>query len=294
MMFMNPVVMQLSLLFLVVGTLLLLLVKKLKHVMSANGKKGLFYLLAALLLFAVGAIFSLETLFQQRLLINYAAMVLYFALVGTLHIFAMEAFLQWEDELKSYAQPVFTLVTALIGAVGFINVADYFGLPGFHLYLLPAILAFLVPLLFRQLWLMLVYFPVPLYVRWHYPIARNISMPDTDELRNLRIVSLEFNKVPNAPKSIFKAKAPENMNFGKFFYHFINDYNHRTPEAPIAFKDENNQAYGWSFYLKPNLLGLTRNINPELTVNANKLMEHCTIVCERVVEVKAAGGLQKN
>lgn len=281
---MNPGVLQLSLVFLVVGTLLLALVKKLKMVISANGKKGIFYLLAAIVVFAIGGILSAESLFAGNLVLNFSVTFMFFLLLGIVHLLAMESLLSWEEEVKGFAQPFFTFVTAMIGSIGFINAADYVGLPGFHLHFLSAALAFFIPLLFQGQWRMLVQFPVPVYQRWYYPVSRNISMPDSDELRNLRIISLEFEKVPNGSKTIFKAKAPESMNFGKFFYHFINDYNHRSPEAPIAYKDENNQVYGWAFYIKPNLIGATRSVNPELTITSNRLKEHTTIVCQRVSE----------
>lgn len=281
---MNIGVLQFSLIFLIVGGILIAVVKKLKVVFSANGKKGLFYLLAAVCLFAIAGLLSKESLFAGNLVINYGVIQLYFLFLGTLHLFAMEAFLSWEDHVKTSSQIIFTIFTVLFGSLGFINAAAWIGVSGFHFFFLSGVILFIVPGLFQRLWGVLVNFPVPVYQKWYYPIARNIILPDTDELKNLRIVSLEFSKVANGPKTVFKAKAPENMNFGKFFYHFINDYNHRTPEAPIVFKDERNQAYGWHFYIKPNLFGSTRNVNPELTIHANDLKEHITIICQRVVE----------
>lgn len=280
---MNISVVQISIVLLVIGTILLAVIKRVKKVVKANGKKGLFYLLITILLFAVTGIFSMESLFSGNLMANFITIQLVFFFLGILHLLAMEAFLSWEEENKKSSQLIFSIIAAIIGSIGFINAAAYFGVPGFHVYFLSGLTAFFLPLIFRYLWFSIADFPVPVYQRWYYPVVKHVSPPDPDELRNLRIVALEFSKSPNAPKTIFTAKAPINMNFGKFFYHFINDYNQRTPEAPIYFKDEINQPYGWQFYVKPNLLGITRNINPELTISSNGLREHKTIVCQRIL-----------
>lgn len=280
---MNVGVLQFSLVFLIIGGLLIAVLKKLKLVLSANGKKGLYYLLVAVCLFAVGGFLSKESLFSGNLTVNYTMVQVFFFILGILHLIAMNAFLKWEEDVKKSSEAIFTIMVAFFGALIFVNAAAYIGVEGFHLFFLSGALLFFVPSLIYGLWNVLVSFPVPVYQKWYYPVSRSVSLPDTDELKNLRIVSLEFSKNVNGAKTVFKAKAPENMNFGKFFYHFINDYNHRSPEAPIAYKDEAHKPYGWYFYIKPNLIGSTRNVNPELTTHANGLREHITIICERVI-----------
>lgn len=279
---MNTSVLQFSLVFLVVGTLIMVVFKKLKLVISANGKKGMFYLLGMAALFFGAGFLTTENLLSGGFLSNFVLLGALFALFGVVHIIALNKLLSWEDDVRASSEIIFTIILLAVGILCFLNAAVLFGPEGFHFFFLSTLIFFLVPIFFSGMWNVLVTFPVPVYQKWYYPISRNISLPDNDELRNLRIVSLEFNKTLNSPKSVFKAKAPENMNFGKFFYHFINDYNYRTPEAPITYKDESNQPWGWSFYVKPNIFSTTRNIHPEHTILANRIRENTTIICQRV------------
>lgn len=282
---MNLGILQFSLIFLVLGSLLIIVVKKLKSVFSANCKKGLFYILAMALLFFSAGFLSKEGLFGGSLLFNYVIICTVFLIIGIVHFLALSKFLSWDNEVKRFSEIVFTAIVIVIGSLAYLNAAAYFGASTFQYFFLSCIIIFFVPLSYIGMWKALVSLPVPIFHKWYYPIARNISLPDTDELRNLRIISLEFNKTPKSPKSVFKAKAPENMNFGKFFYHFINDYNHKSPESPITYLDETNQTWGWSFHVKPNILSTTRNINPEHTIDANKIKENTTIICQRVTAI---------
>lgn len=282
---MNTSVLQFSLVFLIVGTLIIVVFKKLKLVISANGKKGMLYMLGMAALFFGAGFLTTENLLGGGFLSNFILLSCIFVLFGILHIVALNKLLTWEEDIKASSEIIFTVILLALGVIFFLNAAALFGPNGFHFHYLATIILFVVPIFFSGMWNVLVTFPVPIYQKWYYPISRNISLPDNDELRNLRIVSLEFNKTLSSPKSVFKAKAPENMNFGKFFYHFINDYNYRTPEAPITYKDENNQPWGWSFYVKPNIFSTTRNIHPEHTILANRIRENTTIICQRV-EIK--------
>lgn len=280
---MNLDTLQFSLIFLVLGTLLIVVFKKLKSVMTANGKRGFFYILAMALSFFCAGILTKEGLFEGSLVSNYILICAVFLIMGIFHVLALAKLLSWNISVKSFSQLVFTVVVVIVGSLAYLNASTYLAASNFHFFFLSCVILFFVPLAYNGMWKALVSFPVPIYQKWYYPLAKNISLPDTDELRNLRIISLEFHKSPASPKSVFKAKAPENMNFGKFFYHFINDYNHRSPESPIAYIDEANKAWGWSFYVKPNILSTTRNINPEYTVDANRIKENTTIICKRVI-----------
>ena len=76
----------------------------------------------------------------------------------------------------------------------------------------------------------------------------------------------------------------ENMEFGKLFYFFINDYNERHPESNIEHLNSTTQLpHEWIFYFKPNWLGNINHIDFSKTVLSNEIKENDVIVCQRVV-----------
>jgi hypothetical protein len=271
-----------SLVLFIVGTIILALNKGTKDLFGANRKKVLIYFLCSILIFALTGLLAIERLFSGSLLTNFVIMQSLMLVFGIVHLWVIGNLFEWDDERKNITQLIFTLVTVIYSLIGFINVTHYLGVSAFTYYFSSIGLTFFIGYFFRNIWERTIVFPEPVFLKWYYPLTRTVIQPEPDELRNPRIVSLLMDKTLNSAKStIFKAKAPETMSFGKFFFLFINDYNLRTPESQISYKDANNQAYGWYFYVKPNFLGITRNINPELTVHANRIKEHSTIVCIR-------------
>ena len=266
-----------------VGGLVLSLHKELKKMISSAGKKMLIYLALGILIFAFAGLLSLEKLFAEQLLLNYIAIQILFLVLGILQLFCMEKVFVWNEENKIYPQLLFTLAVAIFGSIGFVLVLRYVGVPAFLYFFWTACIPFFIGFFFRLLWQGTIEFPDPVFQKWFYPLSRVVLLPDQDELRNPRIISLVFEKTLYAEcPTVFKAKAPITMSYAKFFFHFINDYNQRHPEDPISFKDARNQPYGWYFYVKPNFFGLSRNINPELTILANHIRDHCTILCKRI------------
>ena len=102
------------------------------------------------------------------------------------------------------------------------------------------------------------------------------------EMKNPIVLSFEFNKEAETNEiSNFRLKAPEQMEFGKLFYFFINDYNEGNPESPIAIQDRNRELYDWVFYSKPNLFGTRKHYDFNKTIQSNGLKENDVVICQR-------------
>ncbi len=70
--------------------------------------------------------------------------------------------------------------------------------------------------------------PPKILKEWYYPLGQYIDEPEDAKMRNLKVISFEFQKRTNDPHfTNFRAKAPADMDFGMLFYYFINDYNER-------------------------------------------------------------------
>ncbi len=280
----NLSIMKVSIILLLLGGIVLTFVKKLKKLFSKDKKSFLIYLLVSLILFGLTGVLSIERVTGGEVLESYITIQVVFFILGILHLIAMDKFMAFEDENKETTRFLFTLVIMIVGSIAFLQVSERFGMHGLHYYLWSGILLFVTPHLFMLLFNTAIKIPFPVYLKWYYPINKDFSSPSHDELRDPMVISLEFKKnLKTNSISKFKVKAPENMSFSRFFYHFINDYNLRHPESPIDYRFK-NQPHGWVFYFKPNFLGMTSHINPELTIVGNKIRENHVIVCERINE----------
>ena len=82
----------------------------------------------------------------------------------------------------------------------------------------------------------------------------------------------------------FKIKAPQQMQFGRLFYFFVDDYNYENKETTIDITDHNGQPVGWIFYYKPNWWSKMRYIDATKTIDYNRLKEQTTVFCQRIIE----------
>jgi len=274
-----------SVILLLFGAILFGFIKKLKSLFSHNKKKMLIYLLLTLLAYAITGLFTIDGVIAQPLIANYLSVQIAFLGFGILHIWALERFFDWQEDNKVGAQIALSLVCGLVGSIGFIQVAGRIGIQELKLFFWSGIILFFFPILFRSLFYAAMRIPIAIYQKWHYPVDRHFSAPDRNELRNPFLVSIEIEKEAfSGVVSRLRVKAPENMSFGNFFYHFLNDYNRKHPESPIEFLDDAKAPYGWTFHIKPRFVGKWAQVNYEQTISFNKIKENRIVLCERVKE----------
>ena len=278
---------KLSLLFLIIGSLIMMLFGKLRKVFSKGKKKALYYAVVALITFAITGLLSSSKVLNDTPLNSFFGFQFIFLGLGTLHVLGMRKYFKDLSKKKTdfFSEFLFTIVILCIGLIGFYSVVNRLR-PLFSLVYLASAIAFMIPLLIYKMYEFVLLIPVPLYKKWIYPIDENIKEPTKDELRNPLVISFEFQKhFDKKDITNFRVKAPENMEFGKLFYFFINDYNERHPESTIEYIDNNNQEpYGWSFYYKPSWWRFIRHIDFNKTVLSNNIKEDNVIICRRVNE----------
>jgi hypothetical protein len=119
---------------------------------------------------------------------------------------------------------------------------------------------------------------------WSYP-DKPLPDPTDSELAAPMVISFEFKKkTDDQAFTSFRAKAPKDIQFGKLFYFFINDYNGRHPEGTIETGSRPNLPYRWVFHFKPRFLSGKKYLDPDETVYHNKIKENSIIVCQRIIE----------
>lgn len=250
-------------------------------------KPSIFYLLAASLIFALLGFLGYSAFFSNPLR-TFIIIQLLFILLGSLHIYCMQKYLPYTVGPKSIGVSIiFTLVVSLFGFMVFVVVFKWINRDGYHYITGAAILFFIIPYFVYQCFLKAIAMPPKIFTEWFYPVHVSIKDPEEDKLKNMLVISFEFQKKLNEPHfTNFRAKAPRDMEFGQLFYYFINDYNERHPNGKIEFADKNLSAYGWIFYQKPAWYTInTKYIDADKTFYANRIRENEVVVCRRSLNI---------
>ncbi len=204
--------------------------------------------------------------------------------LGILHISVIQKFLQWPSRTSFAGEFLLTLNTAAAGGIFLMLAFMLAGMKNFSTLMLSSLAWFLVPFLFVKALAWYSMIPERLFKTWTYPLDKPIPDPTDAELASPMVVSFEFQKKVNeADYTSFRAKAPKDIQFGKLFYFFINDYNSRHPESTIEVASKLN-PYPWVFHFKPKLFVKTRYLDPDETVFHNQIKENSIIVCNRIFD----------
>lgn len=205
-------------------------------------------------------------------------------ILGIVHQPAMEKFLLWPSRTSFTAEFLFTLLTALIGGVFLLLVFTLIGMKNFNTLMLSSIIWFLVPFFYLKAVAWYSKIPEKVYKTWAYPVGKQVPDPTDAEMASPMVISFEFQKKVNEVDfTIFRAKAPKDIQFGKLFYFFINDYNSRHPEGIIEALSK-NVPYPWVFHFKTKWFEKKRVLDPDETVYHNQIKENSVIVCQRIIE----------
>src|SRR5579859_2042615 len=257
------------------------LISKAKGSFKPYQKATLLYLVAGILFFSIIALAAWPPMAGQpfTMLIVFQA---WFLLLGILHFYTMGQYLGWAGNKKSFlAETVFTVLVGLFGTIGFLLVYRFLSRDGLHYVMAGSILFFLLPFLLLHTFRRAVAIPPKIVREWFYPVNEYIDEPEDSKMRNLRVISFEFQKRTSDPHfTNFRAKAPADMDFGDLFYYFINDYNERHSSSRIEIADQLGSPHGWIFYKKSKWFSIATNyIDAEKTVMNNKIKENDVIIC---------------
>lgn len=281
----NGQIFKISIGLIIVSTLIMMLMTKLRKLFSKNKKKAIIYALVILATFALTGLLSSSKVLNDTPLNSFFGFQFLFLLLGVLHLYVMGKYFPSlsEDENEFFPEFLFTIAYLCLGLIAFVQVVNKFKSP-MSLVFMGSSIWFIVPLLVRKLYTFAMNIPVAIFNSWTFPIGKEIKDPTSEELANPKVISFEFTKSPgDVDITNFRIKAPQSMEFGKLFYFFILDYNERHPEGKIQILDENTQnPYEWVFHMKPRWWSAVKHINFNLTVAGNNIKEDNVIICRRV------------
>jgi len=279
----SPSFLKLGVVLLVVGAAIMGFVTKLRKLLNKNKKAFFIYTFLVLIVFGVTGMLASDKVLQNSPISNFISFQILFLIYGSIHVLVMRKFFKdiYTKLSDFWPELLYTFVTAIFGLFGFAFAIQFFKIDFMFMFLAAGI-CFMIPYLVVKLYEFAVNIPVPIYKKWVYPVDKNVRDPKESELKNPVVISFEFNKEVDSDEiSNFRLKAPEQMEFGKLFYFFVNDYNERHPESKIAHLDKNHNPYEWVFYSKPNFLGNRKHFDFNKTVDANGIKENDVIICQR-------------
>lgn len=261
------------------------LIKNIRAVFTKNKKAAILYILFILVTFALAALLSSSYVLNDTPLNSFIGIQIIFMALGILHLYIMEKYFPdlKKDKSKFFYEFLFTVVVLCVGLIAYMNVVNRFR-PDFRFLFLGSSLCFIIPFLFNKLYQFAYNIPVSVYKKWAFPLDDSIKDPTKHELTNPAVISFEFQKTEDDKEiTNFRIKAPENMDFGKLFYFFINDYNERHPESTIEYLNPSTmEPQEWIFFFKPNWMGNLSHIDYQKTVIGNNIKENDVIVCQRI------------
>ncbi len=269
--------------FIISGLLYAVFMSKAKEA-KAHKKANLFYLLGASLLFVLVGLSGYFILKEKDKLIYYfnVHQVCIF-IFGLVHVFIFKRILPWTRKVAFIWRFLFTINIGFFG-IFFLLIA--YRIIGYHItsfFILSSVFWLLIPFFFVEA--IEKYFEIPdkIYKKWYFPTDKKISEPTDNELESPVIVSFKLKKKEGDPEPTeFRVKAPLKMQYGRLFYFFITDYNDRNPQEAIDFLNDQNEPSVWVFYHKSGNFQSRIYIDPESSIENNRIKENSIIDCIRI------------
>lgn len=262
-------------------TVLTNLIKRVRGGFKVFQKATCIYLFIALLFFA--AIASMPYwLATESHIFMYVLCQFYFLLIGTAHVYGMHTYLKWSGDGKAFwLELLFTFLTSLLGSIGFLLVYRFFSRDGFEYNMATSIYFFIFPWLVYQTFIKALAIPPIVLKQWLYPLQEEI-LPAPPKGAVL-IISFDLQKqTTDTNTTQFRVKAPIDMEFGRLFYFFVNEYNEKNPDSKIDLTSKTGELNSWIFRKKPKWYTVfTAYIDASRTIVNNRIKENDIIICNR-------------
>jgi len=177
------------------------------------------------------------------------------------------------------------MISMLLGFYLFQLLFNWLSDISFGMWAGSSIMSFIIPLLFWWAYVALMSVPTEIYKIWQYPAVPVSIEIDHLDFNRMLVLELELYKHTDDPEPIkVKAKAPENMVFGNWFYKFIDDYNLKFPKNPVQYVGDYSETYRWIFFVKTSFFKRNLFIDPDLDIFNNGITEKVTIYAKRISE----------
>lgn len=262
-----------------------------------KAKKSPFYIYVFSLAFvySIIAFLGFNRLLADKKLYEFIFYQISSLLLGSVHCYLYRAYFQKFNDDKKSTEYLFALVAVLYSVLPFGLIYTFLNGSNFLFLMLGHYLVFFVPTLMNDTFNRAMNIPPKVYKTWQFPENyKELAGVSDEEMRDLVVFSFMIDNHSNAQKySVYRAKGPTRIDFGRLFYNFVLDYNDRHTENPIEIEGKNG-LYNWVFFLQPKWYESTKYIDPSLTLYMNGIEENSVVFCLRSEQLGIEEQTQSN
>ncbi|WP_307308643.1 TssN family type VI secretion system protein [Epilithonimonas hungarica] len=259
--------------------------------------KGKFYtyLFSVAFIYSIIAFLGFNKLFQDNNLYEFVFYQICSLVIGILHCSMYRIYFQKFGQKNNGTEYLFALVTIMYSAIPFIMIFTFLNGIDFSFLMLGHFIVFFIPTFLNDTFNKAMSIPPKIYKTWQFPENyKELAGVSDEEMRDLVVFTFLMDKDRHAKKySVYRAKGPTRVDFGRLFYNFVIDYNERHTEDQIEVEGPNG-LYSWVFFLQPKWYESTKYIDPDYTLYMNGIEENSVIFCMRSDELKIAQNKEGN
>lgn len=248
---------------------------------KASKKKNLWYLILSSLLFLIVGLSGHYGEKHRILFFNLHQITI--LAMGILHVLFMRKILPWTGKVELLWRLVFVMNIGFFGIFFLMFGYMIIGFKFTSLYILTTTFWLLVPFFFVEAVEKYLKTPGKIYKKWYFPVDKRIPDPKDSEFVSMIIVRFRLKKKESDPEPVeITAKAPQKMQFSRLYYFCIKDYNERNPQEAIEFLQSDGEPSAWVFNHQSGNIMSNVYIDPDLSVENNRLQENSIINCTRI------------
>jgi hypothetical protein len=272
---------------LIVILLAVVLVYMKKQIPKVKGKILIVYILLSGLCLAIPGFLGFSG--NQFNPFLYLFSMLVYLLLGILHVNLVSSYFHDPHRPLWFTilfESLITITCMLLGGYLFYLIFNWISpFKGYALMAATSMVIFIIPLSFYYCYIQYINIPFEIYKTWQHTMNNATVDFGKIKFRTLLLLNLELTKtVADGRKSRIDAKAPsDGISVGDWFYRVVDDYNHKYPNSIIHLSNPQKDPYSWIFYTKKSIFHFRRFIDFDKTMSENKITEHNTIICKRVI-----------
>lgn len=252
--------------------------------------KGKFYtyLFSVAFIYSIIAFLGYNKLFQDNNLYEFIFYQISSLVIGIIHCSLYRTYFKKFETRKNGTEYLFALLTVAYSVIPFILIFTFLNGIDFSFLMLGHYLVFFIPTFLNDTFNRAMAIPPKIYKTWQFPENYMDDNGLTDaEMKNMVVFTFLMDRDKNAKKySVYRAKGPTRVDFGRLFYNFVLDYNDKHPGSQIQIDDQNG-LFNWVFFLQPKWYEATRYVDPDLTLYMNGIEENSVVFCLRTEQIMA-------
>ena len=244
------------------------------------------YLFSFAFVYAIIALLGYNKLLQDNNLYEFIFYQVCSLIIGIVHCYAYRGYFEKFGSKKPVNEYLFALLSVCFASVPFMLIYTFLNGTDLVYLMIGHFIVFFIPTFLNDTFNRAMNIPPKVYVTWQFPENyKEAAGVSDEEMRDLVVFTLLMDKDKEASRySVYRAKGPTRVDFGRLFYNFVLDYNEKHSNEQIQIEDENG-LFSWVFFLQPKWYEPTKYIDPKYTLYMNGIEENSVIFCMRTDQV---------